>query len=595
MPSIRLSATSLLLTATLVITAACGDKKNSAASPPTPAADTGKSVSNTSQLAGTWFRATDGPFAGLEFTKDGQVIVTSTLADLSAAITMRYNVLDGGRISFVQPDGQTIVFQAKVSDDQLGLMNAAMMGPAGFQGYHRLKSGKTLAQAAQAERAEKEQERVAKAKARQAEAVALGEFLGQPKLAIVGTDAKTHLDRMALAVKGANGNWTGVGYVEGDTIVARQIQLTLENPAADGQPFRVVAQFGAVVGPPGTQQLPGGSMTFAVKGEPGHLEIEGSGRSLRPDAATADDLLARYQKTVAEREAIMTRFADRFGSFARLESVDHDPANPARAQHAFSPGLLRVQGKPAFLWTDMSRNDNPSAAAFTQPAEVMLDGETPYLNFGSNLGAFQGVSADGKPALRGKVNGQEVALASVQTLSLDQLKERRASVAAFLDRTLAAGVGLSGVYTENNLPSSPLWPVHFELKNSGQRALSGTCLALPWRTKYAITGKITDTLLGAHLEIQFYKSRNKAVVAPTTGHQTEENGFIVFDLDEAGLPPSKEVSRGIGAGTFKLWALPQAAGLLLVGPFINAGWSPKNAHSGRVSPPSLMSFWAATP
>jgi hypothetical protein len=84
----------------------------------------------------------------------------------------------------------------------------------------------------------------------------------------------------------------------------------------------------------------------------------------------------------------------------------------------------------------------------------------------------------------------------------EELVKRHELVAAFLDKTLAGDVGLTGYYVENDLPSSPIWPVHFVLKNVGNRALTGTYYALPWGQQLALSGKAVDTLLGARLQIQ---------------------------------------------------------------------------------------------
>jgi hypothetical protein len=481
----------------------CG-KGGSSSSSPSSAADTskpldGRELGKASQLVGTWYRTTEGEYVGFEFMKDGNVLITHAFSQLTGGgMMMKYSVLEGGRLSLVAPNGQTMIFQAVVSGDNLELQGQQMLGEVAAQRFHRLRSGQTLAQAAQ-------EERVAEAKARQERLDALEKYMKQPKLALVNADSKMRLDRMALEITGGNGNWSGTGYVEGNTVVARQVHLVLQNPEAAGQPYQMLVQFGNVIGPPGMKQLPGENMTFPVQGEPTKPEIGNAARALRPDAGAFDEIVSRYKKVVAEREAAIEKFADQFGSFTKLEGTLRYPNNPNAQPRRMALGLLRVEGKPAFLWADMGRDSNPPATAFAQPAGVILDGDTPYLNFGQGIGVLQAVTAAGKTTLQGQIQGSNAEFELVQTLSKDQVIKQRAAVAEFLDKKLAAGVLLSGSFTEDDRPQAPIRPVHIELKSDGSRNLGGVYHAFWLGAKCQITGKATDTLLGARFEIDATK------------------------------------------------------------------------------------------
>lgn len=530
--------------------AGCGGHKSTGAASGPPHA-----VSKASQLVGTWYRGSDGPFAGLEFMKDGTVIVAPANSDLNSGITMRYKLLDGGRLSLIQPNGRTMILQTALSGDKLGLGNGQVMGRKGFQGFRRLKSGETLAQAAQAERAAKEKAREKKAEALRKRVAAVGKLLTQPKLAIFSADPKLNLDRMTLDLTGANGHWSGTALVEavqGKMVLRRRVQVGMQSPAADGQPYRLVVQFGSVIGPPGTQQIRGESMAFAVRGTPEHPKIENGARVLKPDAGTYDSLTASYNEIVARRQAIIAKFADRFGSFTRLDGTLRYVNNRGGEPRRQVIGLLRVQGKPAFLWTDMTSHPNPGAADFNRRAGVVLDGDTPWLNI-QGVGAVKAVTAGGKTTLQGRIQNAswDASYTLGLTLSKDELVRRRAAVAEFFDKTMsAAAVGLSGAYTSAKEVWAPVYPVHFDLKSDGHGHLSGDYVGLPWTVEFPVTGKVTQTLLGAHVEIAQGRQGVNGSGKPVRGRGLK----WVFDVDWNGVTFARNfrTMHGGPLSTFKM-------------------------------------------
>lgn len=116
-------------------------------------------------LPGAWVRATPGNWVGIEFTRDGQVIVTQDLTagmesivqgQHTTTFTFRYTVLEGGRVSFAAPSGQTLVFETKIAGDALELTipseQVEVLGMIGLQfggsqRFRRLPSGKSLTEA----------------------------------------------------------------------------------------------------------------------------------------------------------------------------------------------------------------------------------------------------------------------------------------------------------------------------------------------------------------------------------------------------------------------------------------------------------------
>jgi hypothetical protein len=704
--TVRIVASVGLSALMLFSLAGCGGDTPSGAD----AAAEAKPVTKPAQLVGTWYRETDGPFTGFEFTKDGTVIMTATLGAASGSQTMRYSVLDGGRVSLVAPDGGTVIFGAGTAGDRLALSNDQIFGTGKTLAFRRLAAGQTLQQAAAAERAAAEQARrerlAAEAQARKALLASLDGLLAQPKLAVAGTGATSDENRIALTLKGGNGAWSGTALIEGDVVLERQVQAALQSPSGQDQPFRLAVQLGPVVGPPGSPQVDAEAMTFIVQGDPAKPDLQSGDRRLAANAAAFDELSNRYEATVAEREAVIDAFLARFGSFSELDGTLRDASRPNAAPQTMVLGVLRVEGKPVLLWADMGRDSNPAPDAFTQSATVVLDGDKPWLNIGG-VGVLEAVTVGGKTTLQGKVQNREAVFEFAHKLSKDALIERQAAVTAFLSQGLAAGVGLSGAYIENNLPSSPIWPVHFDLKGDGNGKLSGDYLDLASGTKFPITGTTTATLLGARIAIQsgpgvdYFGRRMKspgpsfvfdvdwggrveqrsftpvlrgpsAVLktewqagepafvgtmpgrstgnrfdlfvisperlqsdhkridtllaggltfdnglpfgadtlaprvikleadssagavavsmsyqkrgeAPATAKELEENGFVVFQIDQPSVP-----SRNIPEAKIELWTFPEAEGLLLTG----------FAQYGNENPPrvvKLKGFWAATP
>ena len=122
----------------------------------------GRPVARATELAGAWVRATSGTWLGIEFTGDGQVIVTQDLTagmqpivrgGASATFTFRFTVLAGGRLSFTAPSGQTLVFETKTAGDvleltipteQIEVLGIIGLQFGGSQRFRRLPSGKSL-------------------------------------------------------------------------------------------------------------------------------------------------------------------------------------------------------------------------------------------------------------------------------------------------------------------------------------------------------------------------------------------------------------------------------------------------------------------
>jgi hypothetical protein len=138
-----------------------------AALPASRAADAfqGRPVARATDLAGAWVRATPGNWLGIEFTRDGQVIVTQDVTaglqpfvqgQRTSTFTFRFSLLEGGRLSINAPNGQTFVFETKAAGDlleltipteQIDILGLVGLEFGGSQRFRKLPSGKSLTQA----------------------------------------------------------------------------------------------------------------------------------------------------------------------------------------------------------------------------------------------------------------------------------------------------------------------------------------------------------------------------------------------------------------------------------------------------------------
>lgn len=452
-----------------------------------------KPIKNKSQLIGSWYTDGVGDTLGLEFSEDGKVVVTlvDPLNDsaIGASIVIDYAVMEGGRVRLTMLGGMSEVITCGFDDKGMSFVprDQVLLHCTHFV---RIK-GMSVEDAHKAKMAEA---------GKKAEAAGAGvrALLGKPNLALVSVDPRGRMDRFALELKGGPDVWTGVGYVEGNVVIARQVQVSLQPPAT------VSVAFGPVVGPPGMGQMQPETFTLAAKGSGDKLDVTDGTRALRSDAGAFKDLVERYKKVAAEREAAIGTFAEPFGAYARLDGELRYPGNPNAPARKMTLGLIRMEGKPAFLVADLSVDANPGPAAFNKPAVIELAEGGAVLNMG-NSQVLKAATDNGKTVLRGQMMGSEATLRIAESLTKEEVIKRRAAVAEFLDKTMQGGVTLSGRITEDDRDISAIHPLHFELKSDGQRNLSGAYFADSVGAKCEATGKAVETLLGARLEINANK------------------------------------------------------------------------------------------
>lgn len=471
----------------------CGksDSKSASADGPNaaPAAPTA-AVSSQGDLVGSWYTTAPNPggddIIGLEFGKDAKVMLTT--GDMQT-LTADYSVLDGGRIRMILPNGMTLLANSKVDSRSL-LIDPTTPNPVIEKTQFARLNGQTIAEA----RKQKQQEA---AKRRQEMLAAVQNQLQQPNLALVSSDPKLNLSRFALDVKGSGGLWQGVIYSESNPPLKRQVQISIQQ----SEPPQVFVDIGQVLGPVGEADRNPLRITLSAGGTPDKPDLSGQGLSLRSDAPTHDALLKGYEQLARQRQQLIDQFADQFKSYSIFTGELTYPNNPNVKPRAISLGLLRAEGKPAFLLADLTRNDNPAPQAFNQAAVIQLESGKPLLILPNMQGVLTAAASSGVITLDGKLNGMAAHLKSTQVLSKEQLVQQRAVVSDFLDKQLPAGLVLSGAEWVDGKTNMPV-PVSLELKGDAAHNLSGVLKPLQMGGQFAVTGKAQATLLGAVIQVE---------------------------------------------------------------------------------------------
>ena len=145
----RVSSLAIALIVALVV-CGCGksESSNSAPAPTNPDQPmAGKAPTGASQFVGKWFAISEGAIESFEFMSDGNVVVTDVLARAlgagGMAKTLKYSVLEGGRLSLAAPNGDTVLYDTKLNGDQLEISGNMVVADEDRQHFQKLKPGET--------------------------------------------------------------------------------------------------------------------------------------------------------------------------------------------------------------------------------------------------------------------------------------------------------------------------------------------------------------------------------------------------------------------------------------------------------------------
>jgi hypothetical protein len=333
----------------------------------------GRPVAKAGELVGSWMRATPGNWLGVEFLKNDSVMVTQDVAGplgrLTSTFTFKYAVLDGGRVSFVAPNGATTVFQAKASGDLLELavpsegiqILGVELSFGGSQRFRRLPSGKTLSQAL-------EEEAARFAAEREKRTAAIRQLVQGGSLVLVPERGGAGGPVVVLRFEASPGAaLQGLAVVEAhperpdfiDPIRVHPIVATIEPEEIPfGDSGRVVVTIAAAraVEPPNQRHVDG-RIQLVAEGPADRPAIRGtvefparreswSGIVLKSDPALHAATLARLE---TQREAVRKKLAAVAGPLGGKAILTGFKSLPGAAQpQPVELTLERVQGSEAF-------------------------------------------------------------------------------------------------------------------------------------------------------------------------------------------------------------------------------------------------------
>lgn len=512
MSSHRLLLAALSASALVLPSCGKGSENDPPASPPAqaPSANTppaaeppmqGRSVSRPNQLIGAWMATTPGEFDGVEFLKDNQAML---VIPGFGTVTLAANLLDGGRLTLVNPQGETFIFQTTISGDALELTPERPGEKS--QRFQRVPSGQTLPAAIQARDArlsDEMQERI----------LALRDLIGRGDLVLTRPDSPAAGPVLALRFNTPDA-------LEGVIVLDETPGRTNELTPLRVLPFRgetgpgeklsnrvtLVLQAGPAAEPAGQQAL-AGPIRLTLDGPLNAQTITGTLHFnalsptpipvvLRSDPAAHSAVTARLD---AQRDTT-TREIDRMRAFLggriTMDGVRTVLGNPAR-----EPVRLTLEYNASTQRYDAvvsvgSRIDQASigmielllgrAAVYV----IMPWGEQWRLQEGDETGMLYGFWRPN--ANTDFLSHGNVELTTVQRWSTEEIAAEREALRRFLSDDLRSPQRFVG-YVERRFGASNAarWPVSVEIQTDGSGAVTGSAWLIAHRAGVSLQGGLS--------------------------------------------------------------------------------------------------------
>ncbi len=461
----------------------------------------GGPVRNASELTGAWVRTTEGSFAGLEFTEDGQVLAQrSAGAGRPQGTTVyRYSLLEGGRLSLIDAANRATVFSTIREGERLEIQPEARVGTdlqPTVQQFRKLGRGQTIVAALQ-EEAEKREA------ALEARLTALIPLLEADDLVLVRTDSEgpeaviaVRFDHWQPQIAGralADENPAKddilrpvsihplTGRIEPLDSVSDRIKIFLAiqgatSPQADAN-YTGHAEF-IVDGPIREVTSLKGSLVL-TKAWLGTADYE-----LRQDSKRHQAVVAHHQSQSDARQAARQVVADRLGG--RIQLSGHKTTSGRQNNPEAVALFLERQEDPNNLHTYAGRvRIGNVEQPVTGVIDLLLGEGALYLNFQRGeqwrLGLAENdrqLTGVWRPHQRTDfISHGDVALTIDSMISMEKLATERAAMTAFLTTGLRTPVQFSGFALDRKSASGgSRWPIFVEL----MKREDGTANAQVW-------------------------------------------------------------------------------------------------------------------
>lgn len=486
----------VLLCTALLPLASCGKSE-----PTPPSADTplqGKSVSRPNQFRGGWMATSDGELAGIEFLDNDQAMLTGNAR--SGTLTLTYKLLDAGRVSLVNPQGQTTVYRTALSGDTLELTkDAANATPQRFQ---RIPPGKSLAEAAAAHEAnmvERMQQRI----------LALRDILrkGDIVLAVEGTDAWRIALQFDNPEQGVDGTLVLDQSPQRGTALAPVLVLPMrgDTEAADRRTdaVRFILAAGPATEPAGQQDI-AGTIRLSIDGPLDKPVVSGTAHfpklwpeprpvTLRADKAVHAATLAKLESERAARTAELKRMKEFLAGRAALTGT-----RTAAGSATPEPVRITLERNAQDTAYDALVTVGNRVDAQAQAGIDLLLGRGALLvvtPWGEQWRLQTTETADSlegqwRPNAREGFLGHGTVSLSVQRRwTPDQIAAERAATEAYLTQTLRTPQRFVGSIPVRYGTNTTYWPVAVELQANADGTATGSAWLIAHRRGATLGGR----------------------------------------------------------------------------------------------------------
>ncbi len=480
----------------------------------------GRALSKSSQLEGTWVYVTDGDYIGFEFTKDGNVLVThalNALAGPGSGTMMTYSLMDGGRLALTAPTGQTRVFEATVSGDDMELKGGQLLSGGGAQRFHRLESGQTIAQVLQ----EREQ---AEAEAFQKRVAAVEAFLRQPNLVLVysgsGPSAPASIG-LDIQFSGTNFNGRAWHDERPPHLNAISGRLLLDE---NDKEARLYVSFGQRISPPAAQPDGGGQITMGIEGDnPADLRFSsqvkfgGSGPTyeavLRSEPELHRQIVQRYEAELARIESLKQPLIETLKDYAvlqgRMQPQDARQTEPDTADlvliRDLASGTYHCEG------TASAPGYGGGQQATNGTAEITVSNNRPLLHilcrptreYWLGLAGPDGRRLAGQWQPPNYRQGKGATFEIVEALDA-AARDRKFETQRQALQALGPDATFAGLVFDNSgFGMQMLTPFRLEIAVGANGQVTGTGRYPALATVMAVAGRIADTARGPRLVLNY--------------------------------------------------------------------------------------------
>jgi len=535
--------------------------------PPPDSPLEGRELGKAGQLEGTWLGVNQGDYVGFEFMDDGKVLATPVMGALvGSAVMYDYSVLEGGRLSLMAPNGQTVLFKVTLAGDYMELEGAMMLSPDNKQRFRRLPKGQTIEQGIE------EQDRL-DAAAYKERYDGLLRFLERDDLVMVpvtpSPDAPTSI-ALDLDISAPGRGWyddapphldqitTGIDTVDNDA--TRPALKVIFGQQLDPPPAQARGSSQIVFNSSGDADEPRLVANVNYGGKPFELEI-------RRDAKLHREIVGRFD---AEKERIQALRAPLLSALKDYVLIEGRSGAQYATQATDDRFVLirnketgKFSGEGSFTYENRLPQIVPVTAdvlVYGDDATLVIDGFNRRYQLtlpGADAKAF-----DGAWFPTGQQNGWKTNLAIIEAIDAAEI-ERRAEAQRKALRGLSATTSYFGRAPILAEPSAAPQPfVILTVTPGANDTYTATARYPSLKMDVSMKGQIAETLAGPVLQLSYggseIASTTAAMLALNRVEQQLQRQVWSIRFAEPGKPDSLLEGGGTNMGAVSLEPMTDA-------------------------------------